>query len=240
MSESNNNSYDLSMKLWINLYGENDDNITTPPVTCADNSDQLQEVRIVVLMVIGVVGGLIIGSLLFCMCYKNERVLQSIPGIKEYKRRQKESEYFYPIPRLEAIRMVASQGDFVAFLANPKLLEKGTINDINPKAGIKIKITDTSAITTDENDPAMEGNDGTKSDGSSFNESDGLEDVPDNTFPAGGGREVRHKKKTKKPGDKRIKRLRKKNKYSTTIFVKGNIKVFSIFPKFVSITVLMI
>ena len=226
--QANNNSDDLIMKLWINLYGENDDdNITIlTSETLADNSDELQEVRVIVLMVTGAVGALIIGSLLCCMCYKNERVLQSIPGTKEYKRRQKEPEYFYPIPRLGAIRMVASQGNSVAFLANHKLLEKGFLKDVNAKSDIKIKIADTDAEKKENSELKIEGDDGTKSDESSFNESDGLDDegdVPNNTFPAGGGREVRNKKKTKKSGHKRGKRLRKKNKYSTAIFVKGKL-----------------
>ena len=218
-AHANNNSDDLTMRLWINLYGENDNATVPPPVTCADNSEELQELKIIVLLVIGIVGAFIVGALLFCMLYKNERILQTIPGTKEYHRRQKEPEYFYPIPRLGAIKMVASQGKSVAFLTNPELLEDGILNG-DTRAGIKIKLADVNRSNRKCNKLEIDTSEVKKSDESSFNESDGLDDECDNTFPAGGSRETKNKKRTKKPG-KRVRRLRKKNKYSTTVFVKS-------------------
>ena len=218
-AHANNNSYDLTMRLWINLYGENDNTTAPPPVTCADNSEELQELRIIVLLVIGIIGAFIVGALLFCMLYKNERILQTIPGTKEYERRRKEPEYFYPIPRLGAIKTIASQGKSVAYLTNPKLLESGIING-DTRAGIKIKLTDMDGSNRECNKLEIDASDGKKSDESSFNESDGLDDECDNTFPAGGDRETKNKKRTKKPG-KRVRRLRKKNKYSKTLLVKS-------------------
>ena len=199
-ARANNNSDDLTMRLWINLYGEND-NTTEPPmvVTCAGNSEELQELKIIVLLVIGIIGAFIVGALLFCMLYKNERILQTIPGTKEYERRQKEPEYFYPIPRLGAIKMVASQGKSVAYLTSPKLLEGGILNG-DTRAGIKIKLTDADSSIKECNKLEIDASDGKKSDESSFNESDGLDDECDNTFPAGGGRETKNKKRTKKTG----------------------------------------
>ncbi len=213
-----NNATNLTMKLWINLYGENDNKTLgdVDTVTCP-NSSELQELRVVVLLVIGIIGALIVGALLFCMFYKNERILQTIPGTKEYKRRREEPEYYFPIPQLGAVKLVASQGKSVALLAHAGLAETGLLKGIKKKKAANTDKKDLKVPTTDDV------NDGAKSDGSSFYESDGLDDhdTSGQTFPAGGDRQV--KNKNKKSGGKRVKRLRKKNQFSTTVFTKGKL-----------------
>ncbi len=222
----------MTLKLWINLYGEQDNTTLRQldPAPCSDDSADLQELRVVVLLVIGAVGLLIVGALLCCMLYKNERILQTIPGTKEYKRRKDEPEYFYPIPRLGAIKVLARQGKAVAFLTHPELMESALFKGDKTKG---LKLSQISKATQhkdldllrvdDEKDPR----DASRSDVSSFYESDGFDenDSPGNTFPAGGDRQIKKKKKQRQPGDKRIKRLRKKNKYSTTVFTKGTSNV---------------
>ena len=234
-----NGENEIIMKWWGDHYRPTNSSKDLPRI---DESMILHNLKVVVLLLIGWVGAIIVGCLLFCMFYKNERILQTIPGTKEYKRREKEPESFYPIHHLGTLR--TNQDKTLALLANPKLLggRLGKTGCFKTK-GIKPAITGLYA-KKDSKDSSKEFKESKtkgkgqlqveenneKSDKSSFNESDGVDecDATDNTFPAGGELEVRKTKgKPKKRDKKRVRRLRKKNKFSTTIVTKGNVVLVS-------------
>ena len=223
---------EIIMKWWGDFYTMSSNSNSSEKLPWIDNSVTLHNLKVVVLLLIGCVGAIIIGCLLFCMFYKNERVLQTIPGTKEYKRRKKEPEPFYPIPHLGTLR--TSQEKTLALLANPKLFgglnKTGRLQTKRFKPAITglyakkdSKAGDGVCKESKVKDCKVEDNTEDKSDGSSLHESDGIDeyDAPDNTFPAGGEIQARKTKGKRKKRDlKRVRRL--KNKFSTTIVTKGN------------------
>ena len=240
-----NGENEIIMKWWGDHYRPSSNSSEDLPRI--DESMTLHNLKVVVLLLIGCVGAIIVGCLLFCMFYKNERILQTIPGTKEYKRRKKEPESFYPIPHLGTLR--TNQDKTLTLLANPKLLGgrfgkpgrfktkgiKPAITGLYAKKDSKESKDDDSNKEFKENKTKGKGQlqveeNNDKSDGSSFNESDGMDeyDATNNTFPAGGELEARKTKgKPKKRDKKRVRRLRKKNKFSTTIVTKGNVVLVS-------------
>ena len=242
-SLDNETESDLIFKWWGDFYRlSNKSSRHLPEI---DESVILQNLKVVVLLAIGFVGAIIIGCLLFCMLYKNERILQTIPGTKEFKRRKKEPESFYPIPHSVTIR--SNQDNTLTLLTNPKFRGEG-FGKANRLKSTTLKPAISSVYSSKEQiELSGEGvrkqskekevnkrverskaqnhddNDAFISDGSSLDESDGLDEwyEPNNTFPAGGETEAKKQGKMKKLEVKRVRRLRKKNKYSTTIVTKG-------------------
>ena len=242
-SPDNETESDLIFKWWGDFYRlANKSSRHLPEI---DKSVILQNLKVVVLLAIGFVGAIIIGCLLFCMLYKNERILQTIPGTKEFKRRKKEPESFYPIRHSGTIR--SNQDKTLTLLANPKvrgdgfgkasLLKSTALKPAIPgvyasteniessgegvrkqskEKEINKRVEKSRSQNHDDNDVFI-------SDGSSLHESDGLDEwyEPNNTFPAGGETEAKKKGKMKNLEVKKVRRLRKKNKYSTTIVTKG-------------------
>ncbi len=150
-------SVDVANNLFDDL-GVGDVNTTdmhiTEVVTCADNSEELAELKVITLLVVGGVGAVIVGCLLFCMLYKNERILQSIPGTKQYKRKKAEPKMFFPIPRLAAVKLLASQGAQVGFVTDPVAMEMGKGGAKGKtKSSIKRLRSALSSMTTRRKDP---------------------------------------------------------------------------------------
>ncbi len=217
ISNNNNNTTETEnlviIRWWDDFYLKA--NNSRKPLPTIDPSVILHDLRIVVLLMIGCAGAFIVGCLLFCMFYKNERVLQMIPGTKEYKRREKEPDSFYPIPGLGSFTL--GRGKTLSLLARAqlpgsRLHRKG----IKPAISGLFATKDTEKTTVDDVNEC-------KSDRSSLNESDGEYEAPDNTFPAGGEMEAKKKAKKKKKDHKRVKRHRKKNQFSTTIITSGEL-----------------
>ena len=152
----------LSVDVASNLFGDSGvdgvnttDMQITEAVTCADNSEELEELKVITLLVVGSVGALIVGCLLFCMLYKNDRILQSIPGTKQYKRKQAEPKMYFPIPRLAAVRLLANQGAQVGFVTDPVAMEMGKAGSKGrTKSSIKRLRSALSSMTTRRKHPA--------------------------------------------------------------------------------------
>lgn len=240
----NETENDLIFKWWGDFYRLS--NKSSRHLPGIDESVILQNLKVIVLLGIGCVGAIIIGCLLFCMLYKNERILQTIPGTKEFKRRKKEPESFYPIPYPGTIR--ANQDKTLTLFANPKLRGDGFGKASSLKSallkpaipgiyaskeniessgeGVRKQPKEKEVNKRMENSKSQnndEDNDVFISDGSSLHESDGLDEYyePNNTFLAGGEKKAKKHGKMKKLEVKRVRRLRKKNKYNTTIVTKG-------------------
>ena len=234
-SLENETESDLIFKWWGDFYRFS--NKSSRHFPGIDESVTLQNLKVVVLLSVGCVGAIIIGCLLFCMFYKNERILQTIPGTKEYKRRKKEPQSFYPIPHSGTIR--ANRNKKISLFADSKLRGDGFGKASRLKSkGLKHVKPTTPICTIYASKDNFESsgeyvrkqskekevnkkvakskpqNNDYNSDGSSLHESDGLDECcePNNTFPTGGEKEAKKQGKMKKLDVKRVRRLRKKNK----------------------------